>query len=251
MTNYRRYEGEYEAGEKRGHTPSIFERIDRADILTGNRVRGFGFANDFLSDNDLTDWFFTQATAGTAKIGDARGGVLNMDTVAANDAQGVQLQYGAGDAGGESFIPAAGTTICCELNVKTDIAGGDVFFGLSETDTTVITGSAVTSANHIGFESLSADGVLLFFGEKAGTRNTTGVTTHTMVAGTEVLLGFRVNGLDSIEIFVNRELIATTIPTANIPIVEMTPTIVVQGDAANAPVYSFDWFDCFQQDNGD
>jgi hypothetical protein len=243
----RRYDGEYESGDKRGRTGELFRLVDVGDILNGNRVRGFGFANDFLSNGDISDWTLTQATSGTAVNGDARGGVVDIDAGATTDGQGVNLQYGAG----ESFLPAANKTICVEMNVKNSLVSGDFFFGLSEEDSTLITtGGGNTSANHVGFESVSGNGVILFHGEKATARGTATETIHTFAAATEVLLGFRINGLTNIEVYVNRVMVSDTILTANIPIVEMTPSIVVQADGTR-PVVSFDWFDCFQQDKGD
>ena len=92
--------------------------------------------------------------------------------------------------------------------------------------------------------------MLSFVAEKAGTRGTAAETIHTFAASTEVLLGFRIIGLTNIEVYVNRVLVSDTLLTANIPIVEMTPSIVSHADGAQT-VLTFDWVDCFQQDHND
>jgi len=239
----RRFDGEYESSDKRGRTGEIFRLIDVGDILNGNRVRGFGVADDGV--DTFSGWVQTQKTSGTVtNVSTGRGSVVQIDPGATTSGNGMNLQCGGG------FTPAAGTTIAFECNVQTDLVRGSFFFGLAEVDTTTLTSSANTTSNHIGFESIAASGVFGFHSEKADTRvSTAGV--HTLVAATEVLLGFRINGLSSVEVYVNRTKVTTTeITGSSIPIVGMAPTIVVQADGGRS-VAKIDWVDCFQQDQGD
>lgn len=246
----RRYDGEYEG---RGRTGEIFRLIDIGDILCGNSTRGFGFHNDFLSNGDISDWTLTNTTPvgadSTFAAGDAAGGAALLSTVTVTAAEGGQIQYGAG----EMFLPAAGTTIAGEMLVTfTGVANLNIelFFGLAVEDTTVIASSLNSTDNHIGFEAVGDDGVIAVVGEKATARGTT-AAVHTIVSGTAVRLGFRVNGVTNIEFYVDRVLVSDTILTANIPVVEMTPTLVVQTGGTDAPIATIDWIDVFQQDKGD
>jgi len=253
MSIERRYDGEYESGT-RGRSAQIFRGIDIASILTGNRVRGFGFANDFLSNGDISDWTLTDTTASegpaTFAAGDGIGGLAVLSAGSTIFTEGGQIQYGAG----EMFIPAANKIIALETSLTMTGIGAlnvEFFFGLSVEDTTVIGSSANTSANHIGFESVSDDGIVLCLAEKAGTRPSSPVTGHTFVSGTNVRLGIRVIGVTNIEFYVDGVLVDDTVLTANIPIVEMTPTLVVQSGGTDSPIATVDWVDCFQQDHND
>lgn len=178
------------------------------------------------------DYVLTQATAGTGAISTAAPGVLELDCNSTTQGQGVQIQRVK-----SAFVPAAGKHIWFECRIKVvDTFDKIQFFaGLSEIDTSVIAGGANSSANHIGWEIATAGaGVTTFVGEKAGTRGTK--TGPTLAEATYVTLGFYVDGVTSIQQYVNGVATGTPILTANIPIVAMYPTFVCQTDDTNDPI---------------
>jgi hypothetical protein len=198
---------------------------------------------DFISyDAAATtgDYILTQATQGTAAISTTEPGVLVLDSNSATVTQGANLQRAK-----SMFIPAAGKDIWFETKIKVDLAANaELFIGLSEIDTTIIGTSANSSANHIGWQCVTDDGVLLFSSEKAGTGATKAAVT--LANDTYVRLGFRVKGVTEIEQYVNGVLTGTNHVTANIPIVATYPSFVCQSDGADDPILFIAGFRVFQ-----
>lgn len=188
------------------------------------------------------DYVLTQATAGTAAISTAAPGVLELDCNSTTQGQGVQLQRVK-----SAFIPAAGKHIWGEFKFKVVDTFDKVqlFAGLSEIDTTLIAAGANSSANHIGWEVATAGaGVVTFAGEKAGARGTK--TGPTLAEDTYVKLGFYVDGVTSIQQYVNGVATGTTIGTANVPIVALYPSFVCQTDDTNDPILHLQGYRIFQ-----
>jgi hypothetical protein len=239
MTNVVRYNGE--AG--RGPSPDVWAGVNLDQLR--DWFDGFLFEDDFTQDHDLTNRYTaTQATAGTFLITDAEGGVADADCNSTTATQGINVQ--AASTVGERFRPQADDVLIFEARLKAaDIATGPEFFvGLSVIDTTIIAASANSSANHIGFESVTDDNVLLFHSESGGTRSST-TTPHTLVDDTFVKLGFRVKGTEKIEVFVDGVKFGETIET-NIPTELMVPSLVCQSGGTTDPIVSLDWWRCAQ-----
>lgn len=204
---------------------------------------GVYLQEDFTSYNAAAttgDYVLTQATAGTAAISTAAPGVLELDSASSTVTQGATLQHNKA-----AFVPAANKDIWFETKVKVDLAGNaELFIGLSELDTSLIAASANSSANHIGWQCVTDDGVLLFSAEKAGTGATKAAVT--LANDTYVRLGFRVIGVTEIEQYVNGVLTSTNHVTANIPIVAIYPSFVCQSDGADDPILHIAGFRVFQ-----
>jgi len=213
---------------------------------------GYTFFEDFMNwkgaaieTTNMAGWTVSQATTGAAAYSDtAQGGVVLLDSNSTTAAQGVQIQYTAGTL---PFIPVAGQDIWfeCRLKIVDTYDKCELFAGLSAVDTSIIAGSDMTAANHIGFECHTDDGILLFGGEKAGAEATP-VASNTIAEDTYVRLGFKVNGVTSVAHYVDGVLIATSILTANIPIVGITPSFVCQSGGTNDPIMHLDWVKCVQ-----
>lgn len=237
----------------RGLSPTIFHQAPLAQIAVGGISEGFGILDDFVSFNDESPWIVTNATSGTAILADAKGGVLDLDSAAAVDGQGVQIQYG-GATGAASFVPNANAKIYFEARVKvTDIGTSgsdtcDLFVGLAEVDTTVVASGANSTDNHIGFEHVDDDGAVDFHSEKAGSRSSSSAV-HTLSDGTYVKLGILVDGVSKITPFVNG--VAGTAITTNVPIVALTPTLVCQSAGTTDPIMSVDFVACCQAEQID
>lgn len=206
---------------------------------------GWYLDEDFMGgDATMNNWTLTQASSGTeVSAFTDTGGTIDIDAGATTVTQGVNLQ-----AKHAMFKPAANQDIYFECRVANSKVGGELFFGLAEVDTSIIATSAVSTANHIAYSSITDDGVLIGNGEKASAGTTT-ATLHTFVANTYVKLGFKVTGISKVEWFVDgvKKAVSTNLATANIPIVVVCPSIVVQADGTNQPVVTVDWVACYQQ----
>ena len=216
-----------------------------------NRIQdemiGISLSDDFHTFDATDTWVVTQASSGTAAVADNALGVLLLTAGATTDHQGIQIQRAAGATVGELFTPAAGKHIWfeCRLKVETISAstGPQAFYGLAVIDTTVIGTGANSTANHIGFGSVSDDGILLGMGEKAGAAHTAIGESHQLVSDTYVKLGFFVNGVTEVKFFVNGVHDSDeNLATAAIPIVEMVPTFVCQAEDVTNHVTSLDWY---------
>ncbi len=187
------------------------------------------------------DYVLTQATQGTAAISTAAPGVLELDSNSATSTQGATLQHNKA-----VFIPAAGKHIWAEFKFKIvdTFDKVELFVGLSELDTTLVASSANSSANHIGWQCVTDDGVLLFSAEKA----TAGATkaAATIAEDTYIRLGFYVNGVTEVEQYVNGVLTGTNHVTANIPIVAIYPSFVCQSAGTNDPIMHIQGYRIFQ-----
>lgn len=187
------------------------------------------------------DWTLTQATTGAAAISTAAPGVLELDSNSTTATQGANLQNT-----NVCFVPAAGKDIWFETNVKVvdTFNKAELFIGLSESDTSIIATSANTSANHIGWQCVTDDGVLLFTSEKAGTGDTGAAAT--IAEATYIKLGFKVSGVTSVTQYINGVETGTAKATANIPVVALFPSFVCQSGGTNDPILHIGATRCFQ-----
>jgi hypothetical protein len=187
------------------------------------------------------DYVLTQATTGTGAISTAAPGVLELDSNSTTTAQGATLQHNKA-----VFVPAAGKHIWAEFKIKIvdTFDKAEIFVGLSELDTTLIAAAANSSANHIGWQCVTDDGVLLFTGEKAGAGATRAAAT--IAEATYITLGFYVNGVTEIEQYINGVLTGTNTATANIPIVAIYPSFVCQSGGTNDPIMHIQGYRIFQ-----
>lgn len=188
------------------------------------------------------DYVLTQATAGSAAISTAYPGTLSIDSGSTTTVQGANVQRVK-----SAFIPAAGKHIWAEFLVSFTGVGAlnvQTAIGLFEIDTTVIATSAVSTANGIGWTSVTDDGVLRFDTEKATASATRAATT--IVSGTRVRLGFYVNGVTSITQYIDGVATGTDTATANIPIVALYPTLVCQTGGTDQPVLHSHGYQIFQ-----
>jgi len=187
------------------------------------------------------DYVTTQAATGTAAISSAAPGVLELDSNSTTATQGVQVQRAK-----SCFLPAANKHIWAEWKFKIvdTYDKAEIFVGLSEIDTTIIGTSANSSANHIGWQCVTDDGVLLFTSEKATAGTTSACAT--IAEATYIKLGFYVNGVTSIQQYVNGVATGTAHATANIPIVAVYPSFVCQSGATNDPIMHLMGYRIFQ-----
>lgn len=212
------------------HDPTIGTLLD----FNGNSYDAAATTGDFV---------LTQATAGTAAMSTTAQGTLLINAGSTTSTHGANVQRTK-----SMFIPAAGKHIWAEFYVSyTGVSNLNVetAVGLAEVDTTVIASSAVSTSNHIMFQSVTDDGVLLFDSMKASAGNTP-FTATTIVSGTKVKLGFYVNGVTSVQAYVDGVATGDAVATANVPIVALYPTFVCQSGGTDSPVLALHGFRIFQ-----
>jgi len=127
--------------------------------------------HDYDPEATNGNYVLTQATAGSAAMSTTESGTLLISAGSTTSTHGANVQRVK-----SAFIPAASKDIWAEFNVSwTGVSNLNVetFVGLSEVDTSIIGSSAMSTANHIGWQSLTDDGVLLFDVEKASAPTTT------------------------------------------------------------------------------
>lgn len=187
------------------------------------------------------DYLLTQATTGAYALSTAEGGVLEIDSNSTTTAQGANVQQIK-----SIWVPAAGKHIWAEFEFKIvdTYDKAEIFVGLSELDTTLIAAAANSSANHIGWQCVTDDGVLLFTSEKAGTGTTSACAT--IAEATYIKLGFKCTGVTSVQQYVNGVATGTAHATANIPIVALYPSFVCQSGGTNDPIMHLRSYRIFQ-----
>lgn len=177
------------------------------------------------------DWVLTQATQGTGAISTAAPGVLELDSNSSTSTQGANLQRVK-----SVFLPAAGKDLWFEVSLKIvdTFDKVELFAGLSEVRTAIISSSANASDNHVGWQCVTDDGVLLFSAEKA----TAGATkaAATIAEDTYIKLGFKISGVTGIQQYINGVAVGTAHATANIPVLAMVPSFVCQSAGTNDPI---------------
>lgn len=188
------------------------------------------------------DYVLTQATTGAGAISTAAPGVLELDSNSTTATQGAQIQRVK-----SAFVPASGKDLWFEAKIKIvdTYDKAEVFVGLSEIDTSVIATSANSSANHIGWQCVTDDGVLLFSSEKAGAGATKAAAT--LAEATYVRLGFHYDGTaDTVQQYIDGVAVGTAHVTANIPVVALYPTFVCQSGGTNDPIMHIAGYRVFQ-----
>jgi hypothetical protein len=252
------------ANSGRGFSKELWADCPRSSIESDPDF-GWYFRDDFMDVFDLTNRYtLTQATAGTfAMIDDDEtapltdGGIAALDCGSSTVAQGGNVQ--ASSTVGARFKPQANSKIWFEARIAVaDLTAGstgpEFYCGLAEIDTTIIGSSALSTANHVGFSSVTDDGVLISAAEKASAAHT---GTTMLALGTAPLLadvtwhkiGFRITNLTKVEFFVDgvqKSGTGDNVATANIPIVAMVPSLVCHSDGTVDPIVYIDWWDCYQ-----
>jgi len=226
------------ANSDNGPSPILWHNCPISNIIEDPNV-------GYLVDDDFcigpVGYTVTQATSGTFSAGDGVGGFAVADTGGTIAGQGPNIQ------GAAAFLPASGKHVWFECRVKLTASSTepDIFIGLSETDTTIISGGANSSANHIGWHSFTNDNVALFSSEKAGAGATR--TGHTFVDGTFVKLGFFYDGnADTVKQYVDGVSVGTDTATANIPKVALAISCAIHTNGTTRPTAVFDWWRCAQ-----
>jgi len=200
----------------------------------------FNYFNDF-QQHAAADWTVTAVGASTAALTDAAFGRLLLTTAGAEN-DGVQLQKV-----GEAFLPLPGKKLWFEIKFQiSDATESDFLFGIAVTDTTAIVAAGDGVTDGIFFQKDDAStSVTLYCQKDATTGQTSAAGVHTMVAATDVTLGFEFDGVREIRYFVDGakkgSLDITTSPAAFLPDTETTVTLAFLTGAAAVKTASIDY----------
>lgn len=188
------------------------------------------------------DYLLTAATSGTGAISTVYPGALALDAGATTANQGPQIQRLKA-----AFLPASGKDLWFEANIRmTTGIISQLFIGLAASDTTIIASGAMTTNNRIGWTSVTADGVLLFDCDKAGTNTTKTATSVSTSAW--VRLGFKYDGTaDTVQQYINGVATGAAVATTYIPKAAVIyPSFVCQAAGTGQPVMNIGGYRVFQ-----
>lgn len=199
------------------------------------------FFDDFFS-YAAGDWTITTTEDGgggsaSEAITDAAGGVLLItNDNGASDLDQLQRV-------GEAFLPAAGKKLWFESRFKIgDVSSSTVIVGLAVTDTSLV---ASAPANGIYFQSAGASDLdfVSTAGSAAATSSAEGIIAIT--DGGWVKVGFKVNGVSSVDYWVNDVKRGTI--TSNIPTTEMRISLAITNGTTAAETLSVDYVRVVQE----
>jgi hypothetical protein len=189
----------------------------------------------------------TEVSTGTVAVDNSVAGVkgyLVTDPGATTVGQGYNIQ------GGPSVIPVAGKTTVFEARIATSIIAPQFLLGMTDDAAAAVTGGATVVVNTtnvtdaVAFTNIlsNATGASLYpYNDKASETHVQGSTViGTLVAATFIKLGVRINGVSSIEYWVDGSKVYTYTGSI-IPAVAITPILVAQADGAQ-PVTTMDWW---------
>ena len=200
-------------------------------------------------DLNFTSWvpdMFTVTEVGTTTqlLVDVAGGALII-TSGASENDGAQMQLGGsadGETVGESFAPVASKKSYFETTVTlNDATQTDFFVGLHVQDTTII---ASRGSDYIGFRKDDGD-ALLDVEAASGSSASDATSITTMSDATKVTLGFKVNGTDSVEFWVDGSLVKTI--STDIPTALMKLSVAFLTGDASANTMSMDYLRYYQE----
>lgn len=229
------------------------------NILTPGTLEAYGIFDDFVTLEQLAvggnsngwDFYESRALAGSAAAlaqADVAGGVAII-TCNGNDEDTGQIILGA-LAGGGIFHCAADKHLWFEARIRAGEVGAqsNYFVGLINpvNDDILEDAGAVplTNPDIIGF--LCYDGVANWYsiGDKTTTQARVDLTIA--VSGGWQTLGFYVNGITSVQCYIDRVAAGAVIATANIPTNGVMPAIAVKAGAAAAETIEVDYVMCVQ-----
>lgn len=180
------------------------------------------YKTNFLSYT-AGEWTVTETQAGaTEALTDvAGGGLLITNSAADDDLVGMQL-------GAEAFKPADNKHIWVLAKFQvSDATQSDIYVGLSDTDT----GLPTLPSDGIGFHKTDGSTTLQFSSISASVASTE-ANVGTLANATDIILGFKVSGTNTVEAWVNNFKIADI--QTNIPTTEMRLSIAIRNGEAVA-----------------
>jgi hypothetical protein len=219
------------------------EKGDGSRQWFSNLPMGYGpevveYYNDFLSaqDYNTTNFTLTLVGTGTAAVNTTsnNNGLLLLTTTNtsadSNSLQGKQ----------ESFKIQSGKRLWFETKLQASrVTDADILIALAKTDTTPLDDS-----DYVGFK-VTNGAATVDAKTVASSSATTTSAVATLVAATDMTLGFYWDGISRVYFFANRGLVATH--TATIPSAGLALTAHIKTNSANASVLTIDYLYAAQE----
>lgn len=196
-----------------------------------------------------TNWIYTEVGTNSVEALTIPTATLPPRVIFTSDANansGAQLQFAAASAPSTTaagalaafagFIPRAGTVIHALLRfrITTTIANSGLIFGLTPVDTTVLNAGAIGFTEGITLKKLRTVSVISGDMRVSSTSTATALSpTATVVIDTWHTIGFRLNGVTSVEYFFDGNKTGSTTMT-NIPTAALCPSIAFEAGTAAA-----------------
>lgn len=225
-----------------GPSALIWNDIPLSEIRD-NPSAGIIYENDFLGPENLATgegWTITQVNSGTLSLLAAEGGALHVDSGgnnASDDGVNAQLLNCR-------FLPKAGRTIAFEARVKMNDATDQYFIGLAATDTTLIAAGVLDDASDkVGFyhEAASTDNKISCVTARTSADDKTADVAANADA-TYMTVGFVIDGITTVDFYVNGALVESGALTANVPNAAMCLSVCAQVEATGADAeMDVDW----------
>ena len=226
--------------------PGAFDKTDNGRQLTSKLWRDFNPAaihaepgrgwmsiDDFHTISDENHVLTQGGSAGTATLSSTlANGVLVIDAADSDDGDGANVQFF-----GLGATPAAGAIVAFECRMQVSTLTDDFFVGMGGGSATAILDTLPT--DYAGFRVID-NGADWTYGQQDGDPDTE-ADVYTAEAATYAKIGFRLNGLETTEIYVNGEEVANTLTVASIPNLVIWPILACESAGTNVPTLSADW----------
>jgi hypothetical protein len=156
-----------------------------------------------------------------------------------------QESFDGGTTGVLRYKPLADTVIAFGCSLKlSEVTTQGLFFGLSVLDTSLTASGDITMTDAIGFYAKTADTAKLYGAISTSSTPVVSANLQTMVAATYYQLECRINGVSSVEFFVNgTKTAATATALLSLPTVALAFSIAY---AANAKTCIYKNMYCYQ-----
>lgn len=211
--------------------------------LKSNFSAGIIYENDFLGPDNLVTteaWTITKVNSGTLSMLADEGGALHVDSAGSNASDdGVSAQLL-----NCRFLPKAGRKIAFEARVKMNDATDQYFIGLAAADTTLIAAGVLDDvSDKVGFyhEAASTDNKISCVTARANAADKT-ADVAANVDGKYTTVGFVIDGITTVNFYVNGALVESGALTANVPNAAMCLSVCAQIEATGADAeMDVDW----------
>jgi len=203
-----------------------------ADLPFPDPTKYHVFFDDFdgwvaAADGAVNQWTVTAASTGTAAASNIDGGNLLL-TAANTDEDLIQVQRTA-----TTFLPAAGKKLFFKARFKVlTTAATDFLIGLSVTDTSLISASAIGTTEGIAFFKAAAATSMTFYNRLDGSTGSTSATiTGPLADDTYATVGFFYDGVSKVSYMFNDVILGSVSGSSTyLPNTILTPSIALAAE---------------------
>lgn len=225
-----------------GLSRAVLDQFSPETVLSGAR-NGVWYYNSFtdysIASSSIANWTNTGVGTGTVSANTVHGGELSIVT-GSTQHNGEQFQHNAA-----AYLSLASLDLfVMEARLKLDDSGlAALFLGLSDTDTTILSSSALNSGDHHGFFTAGADDTVVGVVENGGSAATVGALNATLAElsdDTYAKLGFAIDSQGATQFYINGQLAGSHDGTG-ISAAVLRPSIAVSASTGAARELTIDY----------